>query len=340
MRSAQSYPIDGFASSAGRLTVGPASLTGYWVNLTAGLPRSPPRSWDWRTAYDSVDRSVIMFGGCALSNQLPCRNQTWSWNGSAGWRLLNNGSRPSPSARQGPMMAYDPKMGAVILFGGDRLGQAMSDTWAWKGGRWSNISSKVGTAPAARFDAEMAWDPAVSAIVLFGGSWCVLSGCTDTWEFHGKWVQVTTATDPPGRNYYGLVYDRAAHALILSMGQAYGPNGWYALNDTWTFNGTAWIPWRTAHAPPPEMQAVMAYDAAQRCIVYAPVGTGATWVFRGGDWHNITQSLNGSPPSLALPAFAYDARTGSVIMNGGATGVPLGGGAYGNATTDETWVWA
>lgn len=238
------------------------------------------------------------------------------------------------------MMAYDPKMGAVILFGGDRLGQAMSDTWAWKGGRWSNISSKVGTAPAARFDAEMAWDPAVSAIVLFGGSWCVLSGCTDTWEFHGKWVQVTTATDPPGRNYYGLVYDRAAHALILSMGQAYGPNGWYALNDTWTFNGTAWIPWRTAHAPPPEMQAVMAYDAAQRCIVYAPVGTGATWVFRGGDWHNITQSLNGSPPSLALPAFAYDARTGSVIMNGGATGVPLGGGAYGNATTDETWVWA
>jgi hypothetical protein len=36
-----------------------------------------------------------------------------------------------PSARQGAVMAYDAATGTAVLFGGNRAGHLLGDTWTW-----------------------------------------------------------------------------------------------------------------------------------------------------------------------------------------------------------------
>lgn len=329
------------ASAAPSAALGAQGTTfsGTWTNVSSGYGHGPPPSWDWATAYDPTIRSVVLFGGCPYSIGAICYNQTWTFNASSGWVEWNNGSRPGPSARQGPMMAYDPAVGAVVLFGGDRLGAQMSDTWEWKNGTWSKLTTRPGKTPHGRYDGEMAWDPAVKALVLFGGSWCILTGCKDTWEFRTKWVPIPTASDPPGRAYFGLVFDPSVGALLLSSGQAYNGH-WYGQADTWEFNGTNWVQLHPRHSPPPEQQAIMAYDSATGYLLYVPTGTGATWIYRGGDWVNVTSDLSLSPSPRALPALQMDPAIGEVLLFGGAAGVPRDGQASGSSPTlNDTWVW-
>ena len=80
-------------------------------------------------------------------------------------------------------MAYDPAISETILFGGySSTGATLSDTWAWNGSTWTQLSPP--TLPTARADSTMAFDGATGKLVLFGGS--ILDGTEllgDTWLY-------------------------------------------------------------------------------------------------------------------------------------------------------------
>lgn len=56
------------------------------------------------------------------------------------------------------------------------------DTWVWDGTAWAQVSPLV--SPAARHDAEAAYDASKGQFILFGGTDRVGFVFGDTWAWH------------------------------------------------------------------------------------------------------------------------------------------------------------
>ena len=71
---------------------------------------------------------MVVFGGCFNYRSIECWNITFAFDG-ANWTELN--PQKSPPPRGGASMAYDPKLGHMLLFGGV-TGEAplSNETWA------------------------------------------------------------------------------------------------------------------------------------------------------------------------------------------------------------------
>jgi len=120
-------------------------------------------------------------------------------------------------------MAYDPEIGAVVLFGGN--GGPLGDTWAWNGEAWRRLS--VPAAPG-RFNSAMAWDPGSRALVRFGG-WDGKRRPAGTWELRESgWIEAA-GSGPAGRNHTVLVSARDRGSLLLYGGH----DGDYVFGDLW-----------------------------------------------------------------------------------------------------------
>lgn len=77
-------------------------------------------------------------------------------------------------------MAYDPNLGAVVLFGGvGGPGKQSNDTWLWNGSNWKEIHPAA--VPNVRWNAGMDYDPSANGLLLFGGFSTTALG--DTWVF-------------------------------------------------------------------------------------------------------------------------------------------------------------
>ena len=105
----------------------------------------------------------------------------------------------------------------------------------------------------------MASDSAGAKVVLFGG----FEGGTpvnDTWAWDGiSWTNVTPAdpnSSPSPRGYQSMIYDTVRGQILLFGGNANGP----LLNDTWAWNGSAWVPVATSNPPPARYLDMTAYD--------------------------------------------------------------------------------
>lgn len=316
-------------SATGAPTTAVPVIVSHWTNLTSGLSSAPPPSWGWAAAYDGVVRKALAFGGCPVAVLTPCASETWSFSTTLGWTRL--AMHPAPSARQGATMAYDPLLRLVVLFGGHSPSSILRDTWEWDPSGWSDATSRAGPAPPARYDANMVWDPAVGAIVLFGGSGCGPAFCRDTWEFNGTWAKVSTIHSPPARAWPGLAYDGSGRFVLLTSGQTTAAGGGYrGLRDTWAFNGTDWSQLHPSAAPPVADQPVICYDGVAHVVLYVGDHNGETWIYRAGDWFNLTSSSGVSPPPRGLPGIAMDLAGSFVLL--------FGGGGNGTALSD-TWAW-
>ena len=87
--------------------------------------------------------------------------------------------------------------GKVILFGGLSGNYPASDTWAFDGSTWAEISDYY-SAPPPRWTASMV--TLGDELVLFGGWDINQDPLGDTWTFDGTtWTQVTTTPAPPAR---------------------------------------------------------------------------------------------------------------------------------------------
>ncbi|MGI8552554.1 MAG: Kelch repeat-containing protein [Dehalococcoidia bacterium] len=294
-----------------------------WAQQTPSS--SPPARQDAAMSYDAVHSQVVLFGGCC-----GFLGDTWTWDGST-WTQQHPNSSPLP--RQNAQMASDAATGTTVLFGGygcpGGICTYLGDSWIWDGTKWA--LQNPGTSPSARFNGVMTYDAARNAVLLFGG----LGGSgllDDTWSWNGtSWTQLVAATPltaPAPRTGAGMAFDTATNSVILFGG---GVSTYEGLNDTWSWNGSAWSMLSPSTSPPPIVQPAVTYDAAHNALVlYA--GSSGTWTFDGTTW--LQQHPSISPPVRQNTVLAFDAATNSTILFGGIT-CPNGV----CTRLNDTWSW-
>jgi hypothetical protein len=210
------------------------------------------------------------------------------------------------------------------------LSGPLSDTWAWDGSNWTQLSG-LGVSPDPRQRHAMSPNVTAGQVLLFGGTPDLNGGgLSDTWIWDGvKWTQKSPQTSPPARINHALAYDASRGQVVLFGGRGSGGDACFAqCNDTWIWDGNNWIKKSPAVTPPSSQYGTyaLAYDAARQQVVLFGAGT---WVWDGTNW-NQKMPAN-SPAYREDHAMAYDAARQQVVIFGG-----------GNSTQGElldTWVW-
>jgi hypothetical protein len=161
----------------------------HWTLLHPATPA--PAVENPSIAYDPATHDVVLFGGEVVSDptSIPqpgaSSGATWLWNGST-WALTATAA--SPPARYGASIAYDPELGATVLFGGvaGDLVQpptgtvtVFDDMWSWSGAAWTQLLPAA--LPPGRFFSQMTYDATRNELVLFGGSLNENADANDTW---------------------------------------------------------------------------------------------------------------------------------------------------------------
>jgi hypothetical protein len=121
---------------------------------------------------------------------------------------------------------------------------------------------------------------------------------------------------PSPRAYASVAFDEAHGELVLFGGTV---DGRVMLNETWTWDGTAWTQMHPAISPPARQMASMAYDGARhRVVLLGGMSNAApdkgrltdTWTWDGKTWTQMHPA--NQPTALAMP-LAYDPTSHMVI---------------------------
>jgi hypothetical protein len=176
---------------------------------------------------------------------------------------------------------------------------------------------------------------ALAAAILLSWSAAGTAGAApDPATLHATWTKLSPLTAPSPRATT-MAYDGATHQVVLFGG--YGPG---ALDDTWTWDGTAWTQQTPVHVPTARVAQQMAYDAQTGQLIMfggdeiAVRGLGDTWEWNGSDWTQLLPP-NG-PANRSSAAMAYDPATHQIVMFGG---VQYGLQHSGFFVAHDTWTW-
>lgn len=271
--------------------------------------------------------------------------------------LLQDPQPPPP--RFGAATTLDEANGEVLIFGGfgTSVGSMASalqsqisvvnrgDTWAYKvaTGKWFNRNPIH--APSSRGFAAIAYDGAHKNVVLFGGApyrTNAVSG--ETWLWDGKdWnLQSPPEPVPDPRQNAVMVYDAHRKAIVMFGGR--GADG-KPMNDTWTWDGSAWKIMPSAGAPSPRHSATIAYDVCRaEAVMFGGVGDainsfapqpGETWTWDGARWTKKSPLL--SPPPRIGASMAYSPASGRVLLYGGFSTTDTGNPTA--AVDTDVWRW-
>lgn len=250
------------------------------------------------------------------------------------WTNLTAPGAPAPSPRAGAAAVYDPALEGVLLFGGLTTHSVVNDTWMWRDGSWTDLTPTLSVAPSPRYDAAIAYDDALGAVILFGG----YTGSThlgDTWLFqNGAWTNLSPAVSPPAREDASIAYDPLDSYVVLFGGELQDRA---IANDTWTFANDHWTNRTTPRAPPAREAGAMAYDPAlSGSLLFGGVvpyvrALSDTWTYSQGHWTNLTGSVGTAPPPREKAAMAYDPTDGVLL---------LFDGTHGSNVLDSEWFFA
>ncbi|MBL0219906.1 MAG: DUF4215 domain-containing protein [Myxococcales bacterium] len=227
-----------------------------WEDVTPGVLTARSRH---AAVYDPSRRRLVVFGGAppaALVGPATLLADTWEYDGVA-W--VQRHPTLAPSARMDASMVYDTRKGLVYLFGGIAAnGQRLDDLWMWNGSNWAAITI-LGTGPAARSDAAMAYDSGLGVLVLFGGR-TATGYLGDTWILRdGAWRQLPPGGQPPARSGASVAYDPRIGGVML-----HGGEDLLGLRvDTWVFRADAW---EHVGDGPPRAGAAVAYDPSSETL--------------------------------------------------------------------------
>ena len=149
--------------------------TWVWNGTTWTQMGSPASSPSARRSVLATDPSgnVMLFGGGGPSGAV--LGDTWVWNGT-NWNQQSPAT--SPAARDLHNMAFNPNIGAVVLFAGSG---GFNDVWSWDGTTWTQVTPAA--AAPQRYAFGMDYDGAANAIFVFGGFTTNGPAINDTWEF-------------------------------------------------------------------------------------------------------------------------------------------------------------
>ncbi|HZS14089.1 MAG TPA: kelch repeat-containing protein [Candidatus Dormibacteraeota bacterium] len=329
-------PVDGHAVLYGGTDQGD-ELTQRWYWTGSGWAESirppavadqPSASFGEAVATEPGTGGLLLFGG----GETP--DQTWVWSGSDWTQAFS--ITPSPAARLGASMAYDPLTRQALLVGGQLAGGAPArDMWVWQGSSWRRLVP--GLLPPPSQGAPMAWDPVhgTALLVIPDGTGALPSAQTWTWDGTG-WSRHLPAAEPPLRAASSLAYDPTTGGMLLAVPCC--PASTTQRTETWLWDGATWQRLQTLHSPP--LDAAIATDPVHGRVVLVAaccpgldagtVGPPQTWVWDGADW---TRPAEASLPALQdVGAVATDAA-GSVLLVGRLAG------AGPHHPLDGLWRW-
>jgi hypothetical protein len=249
-------------------------------------------------AYDSVRRSVVLFGGTDSSGEL---NDTWYWNDfGLNWTELSSpagctGScTASPTGRQFASMAADAATKSILLFGGVACCSNLNDTWSWNGFGWTELSSPANctnacNGPSDRLAAGMTYDASMGGVLLFGGD-VNASVLGDTWFWNGTtWTQLSPASSPLSRGALSLAYDAATGTDVLFGGGVFGGGD----SDTWQWAGDHWSQDCGLSTSPASPPCVLAVSPAS-----GPAGGGNSVTILGSGFQGVIGASSGETSVL------------------------------------------
>jgi hypothetical protein len=203
-------------------------------------------------------------------------------------------------------MAYDYGLSEVVLFGGystSRLG----DTWTYKGGVWTNITSSLPNSPSPRYYALMTYDSADGYLLLTGGSPTNINQTNQTWIFNGStWTQTSglLLNYWYGGDLYGpdMAYDSSLGKVVLSGLQfgatfGYGAGSWSGLPS----------------GNPCDIYDPGTYDAADGYMVMlGGNGSYLTCKLTGSGWSTVPTVTE--PPLAGYSRMTYDDVSQAVVF--------------------------
>jgi hypothetical protein len=164
-----------------------------WTQVKKNPPPSRSHTSMW---YDPILKKTVIYGGLGRldpNGKLLRFDDMWSFDGT-GWTQIK--PTTTPGMRYGAQVAVNPVTNHTTLFGGIRVDVDSNnnqvqvyanDTWDWDGTNWTKVNTA--TAPPARENAGLAFDPIRNELVMFAG----YSGyyLSDLWSFNnGQWKLV------------------------------------------------------------------------------------------------------------------------------------------------------
>ena len=306
-----------------------ASGSGDWVDLSSFSGQAPSPRWLAGMTYDAADHYVLLFAG-ENSSYATIYSDTWAFANDT-WTELNPSS--SPSGRYLTHMAYDSADGYVVLFGGYTTGGSgyimLNDTWTYRAGTWTNVTSSSSSAPEPRWRDALAYDAADGYVVLFGGTDQYATIIyNDTWTFHaGTWTNRTTTGSPVGRYRAAMTYDSTDGYILLFGGctsTCSTPS-----SDTWKYLGGAWTKLSPSTHPnarvyptladAPVQGGALLFGGSSSPVTQTPQSD--TWLFASGNWTNLTSSIGAHPPARGYSMLSYDPVDNLTVLFGGANSV-------------------
>jgi hypothetical protein len=202
--------------------------TSTWTKIKVKTP--PPARYATMLFTDPHSGSAMMFGGFNITHRVPAYNDTWRFTGT-GWKLLHPATMPI--SRGWGVAWLDSKRNNVIMTGGNGDTIRTDNTWIWDGSNWTQ--QFPATQVQAMSGPGYAFDPALQAVVVFGGFGTQTGDTNETWEWSGSnWVQLNPTKLPSPREGSGMAYDPVSKQTLMFGGQA--ANG-TAMNDTWQLVG-------------------------------------------------------------------------------------------------------
>ncbi|MGB8295883.1 MAG: kelch repeat-containing protein [Polyangia bacterium] len=293
---------------------------GKWTQLT---PASAPSARsDSALVWDSQRNVAVLFGGMEQAqgglSGVP-KQDTWEWDPATQNWTNRTIAGPTPSARYGHAMAYDPGRGVTVLVGGWDIdtGNALADVWEWEPttGAWTQrLAGSEPNLPPARLYASLVTDSGQDHLDLVGGMTQLGNGQPtpnldpkpgEIWELDPKTATFTNRTPPPPpswpppRSYPAMAFYPAtgktyvfgglgANSAVLSGIE----NNSVLLDDLWEWDGSAWSQVVADVRPAARMSAAMAYDPFRKSLIlyggattvgYAPVPSTGDVIF-GDTW--------------------------------------------------------
>jgi hypothetical protein len=269
-------------------------------------------------SYDPRTGQILQFGG--LDDVVPeMTDVTWQWGGY-GWKDAQ--IVPSPAPRGYAGIAYDVVRDETVLVGGEDLaGTGFSDVWGFSGGVWT----PRGAAPGKSTRAAIAYDEVAQRVTMFGGALDSVTMCSaETWSWDGSvWADVSPALSPPSRCRAAVTYDRFHEKVLLWGGAQQEPRS--DRDDTWEWDGAAWVERPGTVGPSARDHASMTFDAAFRGDVLFGGGVPLestlerdTWIWDGDIW-TIPVPVEEPPACQGLTV--YDAAHAQTVLLGCGTGL-------------------
>lgn len=283
-------------------------------------------------SYSPEDSKMVLSGGTSTFTIATPLSDVWTF-GAGAWSQ----KVPAyvPSARFFAAAADGTAKSGALVFGGQGSIGYISDLWVYGKGKWLSLHP---IQPAAREQAQMAYDSTDGYVLLYGGYNQTTSVIfADTWKFSvGVWTELSPTTSPGARAGASMA-DDPSDGYVLLFG---GANGVTTPCGTWSFAHGKWterLPGcRTG--PGTRVYAGMTYDAADGYVLlfggqnttYGSLYQD-TWAYSGGAWSLAALYTTYYPPALQGVELAYDDSDGYVLLFGGEnlTGYQ----------PDQTWVF-